>query len=141
MEENANDSLASLNVDYDAGNILKETARWTRFLSIVGFVAVAIMLLALIFASSIITRLFVGMVPGFGAVAGILVFIAIAMLAVIGFMVYLLYRFSALVRKGIETQSQEMFNSGLGALRIYFVIAGVFAILSLLGNLSSLFRV
>ncbi|MBS1974824.1 MAG: hypothetical protein JST13_10760, partial [Bacteroidetes bacterium] len=51
MEENANDSLASLNVDYDAGNILKETARWTRFLSIVGFVAVAIMLLALIFAS------------------------------------------------------------------------------------------
>ncbi|HLK31422.1 MAG TPA: hypothetical protein VKT28_22780 [Puia sp.] len=140
MEENAQEPLINLNVDYDAGNILKETARWTRFISIIGIIGVAIVLLVLIFAGAAITAMYARMMPGVEAMAGVILFIAFLVIAIAGFMVFLLYRFSTLVRKGIDTQDQQMFNSGLSALKIYFIISGVFAILSLLINSLSLFK-
>ena len=140
MEENAHEPLISLQVDYDAGNSLKETARWTKFISILGFICVALVLLALVFAGSIITSLYARLLPGVDAFAGILMFLIVLVVAIFGFMVFLLYRFSTLVRKGIETHDQASFNRGLGALKLYFIFTGVFAILSLISNFSNFFR-
>ena len=139
MEENPQETLLSLNVDYDAGNILKETARWTKFIAVVGIIGVAIVLLALALAGNYITTIYSKMFPGIQIFAGAIIFFAFIVVAILGFMVFLLYRFSTLVKKGIETQDQSIFNNGLNALKIYFIISGVFAILSLLGNFSKLF--
>ncbi|HVM89931.1 MAG TPA: hypothetical protein VMT76_17215 [Puia sp.] len=140
MEQNTNDPLINLNVDDNAGNILKETTRWTKFISIVGIIGVALLLVSLIFAGSVITALSSRIMSGFEALAGVLMFFIVVILAIVGFMVYLLYRFSTLVRKGIETQDQGIFNSGFNVLKIYFIISRVFAICSLLINFSSLFK-
>jgi hypothetical protein len=140
MEENSQESLIELNVDYDAGNILKETARWTKFISIIGIIGVALLLLCLLFAGTMITTLTSRMMPGFEGYAGILISVVIIVVAILGLMVSLLYRFSTNIKKGIETQDQEAFNKGLSSLKIYFIISGVFAVISLLANFGSLFK-
>ena len=139
MEEASQEPLLNLNVDHDAGNLLKETARWTRFIAIVGIIGVAIILLVLALAGTYITTLYSQMFPGIKGFAGAIIFAAFVVVAILGFMVFLLYRFSSLIKKGIETQDQGIFNNGLNSLKIYFIISGVFAILSLIGNLSKLF--
>ncbi|HXB44613.1 MAG TPA: hypothetical protein VNV85_11170 [Puia sp.] len=139
MEESTQEPLLSLNVDNDAGNILKETARWAKFISIVGIIGVVLMALALALAGTYLITLYSQMFPIIEGFAGAFIFLAFILVAILGFLVYLLYRFSTLIKKGIETQDQIVFNSGLQALKIYFIISGVFAILSLLGNFSKLF--
>ena len=139
MEENSQETLISLNVDYDAGNMLKETARWTKFISIVGIIGVAILLLALAVGGTYIITLYAQMFPGIQGFGSAIIFLAFIFVAILGFMVFLLYRFSTLIKKGIEMQDQTVFNKGLSALKIYFIISGIFAILSLIGNLAKLF--
>ena len=140
MEENTQQPLIDLNVDYDAGNILRETTRWTKFISIVGIIGVALILLSLLFAGALITSLSARLLPGMEAFTGLIIFVIIVVVAILGLMVSLLYRFSTLVKKGIETQDQETFNKGLNSLKIYFIISGVFALLSLLANFVNLFN-
>jgi hypothetical protein len=87
-----------------------------------------------------ITTLTSKMMPGFESYTGIVISIVIVVVAILGLMVTLLYRFSTNIKKGIETQDQELFNKGLSSLKTYFIISGVFALLSLLANFGSLFK-
>ena len=116
MEENPQETLLSLNVDYDAGNILKETVRWTKFISIVSIVGLALVALVLAFAGSYLVSAYSQVFPGILAFGSAIIFVAFVFIAILGFMVYLLFRFSSLVKKGIETQDQGLFNSGLQSL-------------------------
>jgi hypothetical protein len=140
MEENSQEPLMDLSVDHDATNSLNETARWTKFISIVGIIGVALLLLCLAFAGTMMTTLTSKMMPGFERYTGLLIALFIIVVAIFGLMVSLLYRFSTNIKKGIEMQDQELFNKALNSLKIYFIISGVFAVLSLLTNFSSLFK-
>ena len=51
---------------------------------------------------------------------------------------YFLFRGSVLIKRGIETKSQETFNNGLASLKAYFIMYGFFAILGVIANLVSL---
>ena len=139
METATQENLISLNVDYDAGNALKETVKWTRFISIFGMVFLVLFALGMAFAGAMLMGTFAKFFPLLEAFAGVFVFIAIFFILIFGFFIYLLYRFSTQVKRGIELQDQALFNSGLNSLKIYFIISGVLAILSLLGNISQLF--
>jgi hypothetical protein len=139
MEENPQETFLSLNVDYDAGNVLKETARWTKFISVVGIIGVVIMLFAVGLAGSYLVTLYSKMFPIIQGFAGAVIFILFVVIAIFGVLVFLLYRFSTFVKRGIETQDQNLFNRGLNSLKTYFIISGVFAILSLLVNISKIF--
>ncbi len=141
MEETSQEPLISLNVDYDSGNALKETARWTKFISIVFMICIVIFLVVMLFAATALNVLFSSLIPSLSSmVGGAVIVIIIFVLGVFGFTSFLLYRFSTLVKKGIEMQDQELFNKGLSNLRIYFIINGVIAILSLLSNFSTLIK-
>jgi hypothetical protein len=70
---------------------------------------------------------------------GIVAAIVVIMVAIVGVLMYLLFRGATLIRRGIETKNQETFNNGLSSLRTYFAIYGVFAILGLITNLIVLF--
>src|ERR1700722_3336836 len=119
--ENTQEPLIDLDVDYDTKNILTETARWTKFISIVGIIGVGLLLLCLLFAGTMITTLTSKMMPGFESYTGILISAVIIVVAILGLMVSLLYRFSTLIKKGIETQDQDAFNRGLSSLKTYFI--------------------
>jgi uncharacterized membrane protein len=125
--------LLGMNLDYDGGNTLQETVRWSKFLAIVGIIALGIYLLVLLVGGSYIAALFQQTYGLEGAgLVGLVIAGIIVVLAVLIFVVVMLYRFSVLTRRGIETQDQAAFNRGLKSLKTYFLINGIFGILILL---------
>ncbi|MBN8850274.1 MAG: hypothetical protein BGO55_32825 [Sphingobacteriales bacterium 50-39] len=142
MENNQQDSFLQMHLDYDGGNILRETVRWSRFLSIVGIIALALCLLVFALAGSAILAAFSRLAPGLEGMenlGGAIIIVAVLIgVSIAGFIVYMLYRFSVLTRKGIEHQDQTLFAEGMKCLKIYFLASGILAVLSLLSNLLSL---
>ncbi|HTI92122.1 MAG TPA: hypothetical protein VL727_16120 [Puia sp.] len=142
MENSQEQSLLQMNLDYDGGHILHETVRWSRFLSIVGIIAISLMVLVLALAGTALAAVLPALASGLEALAGlgtsIVVLIFLVIFAILGFTVFMLYRFSVLTRRGIDRQDQAAFTEGIKCLKIYFIIGGIFAILGLLGNFASL---
>ena len=142
MENNQPESLLQMHVDYDGGNILRETVRWSKFLSIVGIVGIAFFALVCLLAGSAMLAAFSTLSPGFEGLASmggvIVIILCLIVFAVAGYIVFMLYRFSTLTRKAIDTQDQALFAEGMKCLKVYFVINGVLGILSLVSNLYSI---
>jgi hypothetical protein len=141
MEPTTDQSFLEMHVDYDGGNILIETTRWARFMSIIGFIGVGLFALAIVviaFAGNAVFNLYTQYVPNIESFAGLIIIGCVVILAVFAYLVYLLFRFATLTRRGLETQDQVMFNRGLQALKINFIINGIFALLGLIGNLLSI---
>lgn len=142
MEPNQDESLLQMHLDYDGGNILHETVRWSRFLSIVGFVCLGIFALVIAIAGTAMSAVFSRFVPGMDTIEGIgaaiLIVVLLVCLAIGGFLVLMLYRFSTLTRRGIDTQDKATFAAGMRCLKIYFLISGIIGILSLLSTLSTI---
>lgn len=144
MENNEQESLLQMHLDYDGGNILRETVRWSRFLSIVGIVGLSIGVLAMALAGTALLTLFSRFSPNLEALAGMggaIIFITVLLFfAAFGYLAYVLFRFSTLTRRGIDHQDPNSFTEGMRHLKIYFLISGAFAILGLLFNLYSLIK-
>jgi|SRR6185437_5915817 len=144
MENDPQESLIQMHLDYDGGNILRETVRWSRFLSIVGIIGLALCLLIFVLAGSAIVAAFSRLSPGLEGLAGlggvILLIIMIAFFAIFGFLVYMLFRFSKLTRRGIDHQDQATFSEGMKSLKTYFIVSGILSALVLLFNALSLIQ-
>lgn len=139
MDENQ--SILELQVDQSASRSLSDAARWARFLSIVGFVGMGLLVLCLLLARAAISTALTQFAPTMAVDEsyGIVVAIVVIMVAIVGALMYLLFRGATLIKRGIETKNQETFNNGLSSLRIYFSIYGVFAIVGVIANLIVLF--
>ena len=137
MDQNLNESLFDLQLDHEVGNHFRETSKWAKFLSIVYFVALAIIVFVLLFAAAAVTNAFEQFAPEFAGAGGFLIAIIIVGLGIVFFTTILLFRFATLTKEGIERQDQVLFNKGLQALKNYFMIYGVLTILSLVFSLFS----
>jgi multisubunit Na+/H+ antiporter MnhB subunit len=133
--------LLEMHVDYDGGNIIRETLRWTRFISIAGFVGVGLLVLIIlvfgIFWNSIFA-FYIERSPDFGDYRIWALLIMLLVTGILGFLVYMLFRFSSLTRRGIDMQDQALFQKGLNALGIYFTSFGIVALLAIGINIYSL---
>ncbi|HTQ28763.1 MAG TPA: hypothetical protein VMI35_11565 [Puia sp.] len=138
MENSSSEAILDIHVDYDAGNTLKDTVRWTKFIAVTGIVAVVLLLICVTLAGGYIIDAVSRIMPGIEDFSAFIISGIVLGLLILGFMVFLLYRFSTLVRRGLETQDQQLFNKGLWNLRIYFTISGIFAILGLIINIFNL---
>jgi nitric oxide reductase large subunit len=139
MEENQ--SILELQVDQTASKNLSDATRWAKFLSITGFVCMGLMVIFFIAMQSQITSALSQVIPGFSDIDsfGFLVAVIIIVAGIVCLLMYFLFRGSMLIKKGIETKSQEIFNNGLAALKAYFIMSGIIAIIGLVSNLVSLF--
>jgi hypothetical protein len=137
MEQNPGAPLLDFSVTPDMGSHLKETARWTRFLSIVSFIGLLLLLIGMVAASSVLTPMISKVVPGLAgnALSGLIFGILGVALVIGGILVFLLYRFSSTMKSAIELNDHALFNKALRSLKTYFLIYGVFAILALIGNI------
>jgi len=139
MEENQ--SILELLVDQTASKNLSDASRWGRFLSITGFVCMGVMVIFFIAMQSQITSALSQVIPGltdldsFGALVAVIIIVA----GVLGLLMFFLFRGSTLIKKGIETKSQDMFNRGLASLKAYFITYGIISIAGLISNLVSIF--
>ena len=139
MEEDQ--SILELQVDQTASKNLSEVSRWAKFLSITGFVFMGCMLIVFIAMRSQITSTLSQVIPGFAEVnsLGVLVAFFIIIAGIVFLLMYFLFRGSILIKKGIETKSQDMFNNGLASLKAYFMMYGILAIIALISNFVSIF--
>lgn len=110
-------------------NYLLETARWGKFIAIVGYVGIALIAIAAIVvmlvmsASSSITG------SDFPSVLLGVLYLAIAV--VYYFPVNYLYKFSTLMREGLETDDKLSITSGFENLKSLFKFIGIFTIVIL----------
>ena len=139
MEENQ--SILELQVDQTASNSLSDASRWAKFLSIAGFVCMGLLLIFFLAMQSQIASALSRLVPGFSDFSslGMLIAIIIIFVGIVCLLMYFLLRASTLIRRGIETRSQEVFNNGLASLKSFFTIYGVLSIIGLVLNLVSIF--
>jgi hypothetical protein len=138
MEQN--EQLFSFPVETSTQRSLLSAGSWAFFLSILGFVFLGLILIVLIVAGA-------GMMNAFKtltsidstAAAGLAMLIIFLVFAVIAFLSLLLFRGANLVKRGIYSNDQAVFNAGLASYRTYFIVYGILSILSLLFTAVDLF--
>lgn len=132
-----------LSVDEEGKAQLLETARWTKFIAIVGFVFLGLLLLLGLFAGfgvSALGDVYVeaAMGAGFG-VGMMMVYLLMGLLYF--FPIFYLYKYATLIKPAIQHSNQEQFNLALSYQRrmfkfigiMFLVILGLYAVLILAG--------
>src|SRR3954463_5179965 len=133
-----NENLFELQVDQQSIGYLSETARWAKFLSIVGFVVCGfIVIFALFFGSimSVISKMgsgsdsFSSSTLAIGNYAFSIVYIIIALLYF--FPCLYLFNFSSKMQTALRNNDQINLNAALGNLKSCFKFVGILTIVVL----------
>ena len=131
--DNNMESGESLVINGDIRAYLMETAKWGRFLAIVGFVSLILMIVFLIFG----VQFFNSMVPQpeaqaamQGAMSGMYVFIGIISLIYVIPLLFL-YRGSVAFIRSLNSNTQEDLTTGFQNYKSLFKFMGIFTIIIL----------
>lgn len=112
--------------------VLDETARWARFLSMIGFVVVGLMVVAALILPGLLAVTFAeqeGFQPGFTA-AGIRInFLILAIL--LFFPCMYLFRFALKMKDALENTKQDSFEESFRSLKSTFKFYGILTIVIL----------
>ena len=146
MENFQNDHLTNmgLQVDAEVRQQLNDTSRWTKFISIVMFVACGLILLFGVIAGTQLTSTFKKLGGVYNVLGGfdsyIFIIIIVVVVALLAVIYYFLFDFSRKIKTALLSESTTEFNGALKSLRTFFIITTVFAVLSLLMNTYNLFN-
>jgi len=133
-----NENLFELQVDQQSIGYLSETARWAKFLSIVGFVVCGLMVIFSLFFSSIMSTIskmgngndsFGASTMAIGNYAFSIVYIIIALLYF--FPCLYLFNFSSKMQTALRNNDQLNLNAALGNLKSCFKFVGILTIVVL----------
>lgn len=119
-------TIFKLEVEELSSSFLSETAKWAKFLSIVGFI-----IISLILVGGIALGITLSSTPGFdmgGGFAGVsliftLIYFLIALLYF--FPCLYMYRFSARMKNALLANNQEALNAAFGNLKSCFKFMGI----------------
>ena len=134
MESNQNLLNSDLQIDSIAHTHLSETAKWCKFLSIVGYILSAIIAILALFMGTILGRLmndtygsnsssFIG--------AGFITVIYLIFAALWFFMSLFLYRFASKMKLALYTNDQESLNNSFLNLKNLYRLIGIITIIYL----------
>ncbi|MDI3322240.1 hypothetical protein [Pinibacter soli] len=128
--ENVETSLLDVNltIDTQSDRSLRETAKWNKFLAIIGFIFGGFFILAGVFAIagssfSASTEAIFAFGSGIGAVIVFLVFAVLSILPNI-----FRYRFASQVIQALDTNDQVTLSSSLNNLKIFYRFYGIIMI-------------
>jgi hypothetical protein len=133
-----NENLFELQVDQQSIGYLSETARWAKFLSIVGFVVCGLMVIFSLFFSSIMSTIskigsgndsFGASTMAISNYAFSIVYIIIALLYF--FPCLYLFNFSSKMQTALRNNDQLNLNAALGNLKSCFKFVGILTIVVL----------
>ncbi len=138
MEELQPSTLFSLSIDPVTKTHLSETARWARFLAIVGLISVVLLVIGGVIYSIWITSLMQEAQSNYGFNAGyttsytIGIAIFFVVMAAVAFfpMLYML-RFANQMRTALNGNDQQSLNTSFQNLKIYFRYVGIITIIGL----------
>lgn len=131
MINNPITQLEQLTITSASKSFLKETAKWAKFLSIIGFILIGLMLVFAIFTTTIFD-LAAKMQPGMPESLGITMSITYLVLAIIYFFpVFYLLQFSNKMKKALATKNDETLAKAFEMLKSHYKFIGVFTIITL----------
>jgi len=131
MTENNNsfENFETLNLEGTTKNYMLEAAKWGRFLGIVGFVMLALLVLIALFM--IIGGGAMSNIPGFAASGTIIGLMYLLLSARSFFPTLYLYNYSVKMISAITGNSQEDFNVSVENLKSMFKFTGILMIVVL----------
>lgn len=114
-------------LSHSAKIFLKETAKWSNFLAIIGFIGIGLMVLASFFIGSIFS-----MIPNYNQeipfptffLSGVYLIIAL----IYFFPVYYLYQFSSKLKKAFAHGDNATLESSFEYLKSHYKFVGIFTI-------------
>jgi hypothetical protein len=131
MEDNQNLIIADLQVDSIALFHLKETAMWSRFLAIAGFVVSGLYVVIAIFAGTLMSGLTKGMGSA-GMMGATTLTIIYLLFGGIGFVVSLFkYRFATQMKTALQSSDQENLTTAFLNLKFVYRFYGIVMIILL----------
>ena len=138
-QSNSSTNLFDLQIDPQSSSYLSETAKWAKFLSIVGFVFCGIFLLYGAFAGTMMSyfvssfgRETDASVNALAGVGGVFIFIFVLIAVIIYFFPCLyLYRFSTKMRIALKNNDQSLLTGSLGNLKSVYKYIGILTIVGL----------
>jgi hypothetical protein len=131
MEQNTETSLFTLQIDHQASSFLGETARWAKFLAILGFIGCGLLVLFAIFFGTIISYFgrFGGGTTQLAAGMGAFVSVFYILIALLYFFPCLyLFNFASKMQVAIQSNDQERLNESLKNLKSHFRFIGILTI-------------
>jgi len=130
MDNTQNLLTSELHIDPIGHAHLKETAKWAKFLGIVGFVVSAILVIIALFSSALLSSLpnFNGATPvSAGLISVLYLFIAV----IYFFMSLYLFRFAVKMQRALTSNDQESLNGSFLNLKIVYRILGIIMVIYL----------
>ncbi len=112
-----------LRIDEACQMHLKETAKWAKFLAIVGFVITGIIVLVALFAGAILAEMPGSEAAGVGA--GLVTFIYIIIAIIYFFLSLYLYRFAVSMQSALNTSNQEELAKSFMNLKLMNRLIGI----------------
>ena len=138
MEQTSNSSLFSLTIDPVTKAHLSEAARWARFLAIIGFVFLALMVVGGIFLSTMMAQNMSQLDGGYGGSANVfasmgagLAVLYIIMAVIMFFPLLFLLRFANRTKAALASNDQQVLNTSFQNLKAYFRYIGIITIIIL----------
>jgi len=121
--------LFSLQVDDTAKAYLLDTARWTRFLAIVGFVMLTLLVIFGIFGTLYLKDIMAA--QGKPISAGVIMSVNIVFSGLYCFPTWYLFQFSRKIKASMQVQDAVQFNDALKYLRNCFRFMGIMVLILL----------
>jgi hypothetical protein len=134
MEPNTETSLFVLQIDHQSSAHLGETARWAKFMAIMGFIGCALMVLFALFLGTVLSYFSrigggVSALPGgFGALLSVF-YILIALLYF--FPCLYLFNFASKMQVAIRGNDQQQLNESFRNLKACYRFVGILMIIGL----------
>jgi hypothetical protein len=128
--QNAITELEQITLKSGAKNFLRETAKWGKFLSILGFIALGLTLMGSFFISSFYNKLPQADIMPFDlGILVTLIYIVVALICV--FPIYYLYQFSAKMKEALASKDDAVLATAFEMLKSHYKFIGVFTIIIL----------
>ena len=119
----------SIQLTEKAISALKESAKWSYFLAILGFIGIFLMIIAGIFMGSVMSMM--PDQPGMGvlsAVKGFMSIIYIVMALLYFFPIYYFYKYASGTKEALNTDNSEQLAEALVNLKSHHKFLGIMAI-------------
>jgi hypothetical protein len=139
MAETTPNHLFELSIDRESIDLLTETARWGKFLAIVGFITCGLILILSFFAGALLANSTAALSPysnnevrAATSIGGALLTVLYIIVAVIYFFPCLyLYRFSVRMKAALNTNDQTKLNQSLRSQTMLYRYIGIVTIITL----------
>jgi hypothetical protein len=138
-----NQNLFELQLDQPSTGYLGEAAKWAKFLAILGFIFCAFMVIAALFAGSMMSSMMSSAGGGFGSMfgGGFITVLYLLGAALYFFPCLFLFRFASQIQDAIRNNEQAKLQGSFRSLKSFFRFVGILTIIGIAFYMLAIFAI